>query len=122
MCLASFSTWGTEKNPLEEIIYAGEELSICSLLRDQLGFMGHIGMVRNEDYALLTNLTVDNLSYDVHPVEMFTFASLISGTGFNLFPVTFRDLFPVVYTCILPQDVYTYPFYSSINSKYSYGF
>jgi len=49
--------------------------------------MGHIGMVRNEDYALLTNLTVDNLSYDVHPVEMFTFASLISGTGFNLFQV-----------------------------------
>jgi hypothetical protein len=61
--------------------------------------MGHIGMVRNEDYALLTNLTVDNLSYDVHPVEMFTFASLISGTGFNLFPVLFRDLFPVLFPC-----------------------
>jgi hypothetical protein len=62
--------------------------------------MGHIGMVRNEDYALLTNLTVDNLSYDVHPVEMFTFASLISGTDFKLFSGYFRDLFPVVHTSI----------------------
>jgi hypothetical protein len=39
--------------------------------------MGHIEPLMNNSH--LINATLDYLSYDVHPVEMFTFASLISG-------------------------------------------